>query len=134
MVGDDERSPHRNSHTADTGDNGRIAGRPGVTGSSRSPVVRRQICREFGGDVSTHPEPGAFFLFGPRGTCKGTWIRARLSDVLRLVREPALFRGQVLARRESDWIVVDEVQRGPRLLDDVHDALTANQSSATRCK
>lgn len=31
-----------------------------------------------------------------------------------------LFRAQVLARPWSDWIVVDEVQRVPRLLDEVH--------------
>jgi predicted AAA+ superfamily ATPase len=74
---------------------------------------------------------GAFFLFGPRGTGKSTWIRARFGDAhvvnllqpetaLRLEREPALFRAQVLARAKSDWIVVDEVQRVPRLLDEVH--------------
>jgi predicted AAA+ superfamily ATPase len=77
------------------------------------------------------PPRGAFFLFGPRGTGKSTWIRTHLDDALvvnllepqnalRLEREPALFRAQVLARPKSDWIVVDEVQRVPRLLDEVH--------------
>jgi predicted AAA+ superfamily ATPase len=77
------------------------------------------------------PPRGAFFLFGPRGTGKSTWARARLGGALvvdllepqralRLEREPALFRAQVLARPKSDWIVVDEVQRVPRLLDEVH--------------
>ncbi len=74
---------------------------------------------------------GAFFLFGPRGTGKSTWIRQRLGDALlvnllqpenalRLEREPALFRAQALARQKSDWIVVDEIQRVPALLDEVH--------------
>lgn len=77
------------------------------------------------------PPRAAFFLFGPRGTGKSTWIRTRFADAhvvnllqpetaLRLAREPALFRAQVLARPKSGWIVVDEVQRVPRLLDEVH--------------
>lgn len=77
------------------------------------------------------PPRGAFFLFGSCGTGKSTWIRTQLREALvvnllepqnalRLEREPALFRAQVLARPKSDWIVVDEVQRVPRLLDEVH--------------
>lgn len=77
------------------------------------------------------PPRGAFFLFGPRGTGKSTWIRVcfgdalvvnllRPEDALRFEREPALFRAHVLARPKTDWVVVDEVQRVPRLLDEVH--------------
>ncbi|MEW6319483.1 MAG: AAA family ATPase [Acidobacteriota bacterium] len=77
------------------------------------------------------PPRGAFFLFGPRGTGKSTWIRSRLEGALvvnllqpetavRFERDPALFRAQVLAQPRSRWIVVDEVQRVPRLLDEVH--------------
>jgi predicted AAA+ superfamily ATPase len=77
------------------------------------------------------PPRGAFFLFGPRGTGKSTWIRSQFDRALvvnllqtelalRLEREPALFRAQVLARPKSEWIVVDEVQRVPALLDEVH--------------
>lgn len=78
-----------------------------------------------------NPPRGAFFLFGPRGTGKSTWIRAHFGNALlinllqpenavRFERDPALLRAQVLARAKSDWIVVDEVQRAPRLLDEVH--------------
>jgi predicted AAA+ superfamily ATPase len=78
-----------------------------------------------------NPPRAAFFLFGPRGTGKSTWVRERLGAALtvnllepetaiRLEREPELFRAQVLARRKSDWILVDEVQRLPRILDEVH--------------
>lgn len=74
---------------------------------------------------------GSFFLFGPRGTGKSTWLRAALPDaftvnllppaaMLRYERNPALFRGEVLARPRGQWIVVDEVQRVPKLLDEVH--------------
>jgi len=71
------------------------------------------------------------FLFGPRGTGKSTWIRTALPDAftvnllppeatLRYEREPSLFRAEVLAQPRDRWIVIDEVQRVPKLLDEVH--------------
>src|SRR5882757_8690319 len=73
----------------------------------------------------------SFFLFGARGTGKSTWIRSRFEDalvvnllasdvMLRYERDPSVFRGEVLAQPRNRWIVVDEVQRAPRLLDEVH--------------
>lgn len=73
----------------------------------------------------------AFFLFGPRGTGKSTWIRTNLPDafvvnllptdaMLLYERDPSLFRAEALARPRSRWIVIDEVQRVPALLDQVH--------------
>jgi predicted AAA+ superfamily ATPase len=73
----------------------------------------------------------AFFLFGPRGTGKSTWIRTALADafvvnllpadaMIRYERDAALFRAEVLAQPRDRWIVIDEVQRAPRLLDEVH--------------
>jgi predicted AAA+ superfamily ATPase len=77
------------------------------------------------------PPKGSFFLFGPRGTGKSTWLRANFptayvtnllaSDVmLRYERNPSLFRAEVLAQAAKHWVVVDEVQRVPGLLDEVH--------------
>lgn len=78
------------------------------------------------------PTPrSSFFLFGPRGTGKSTWIRTRFEDalvvnllafdvMLRHERDPQTFRAEVLAQPRTRWIVVDEVQRVPRLLDEVH--------------
>lgn len=77
------------------------------------------------------PPRGSFFLFGPRGTGKSTWIRSRFDDAfvvnllmtentVRYAHDPALFRAAVLARPKTDWVVIDEVQRVPRLLDEVH--------------
>jgi len=74
---------------------------------------------------------GSFFLLGPRGTGKSTWIRQKLPDahvvdllppetMLRFERSPSLFRAEVLAQPQSRWLVVDEVQRVPKLLDEVH--------------
>ncbi|MPZ44154.1 MAG: AAA family ATPase [Betaproteobacteria bacterium] len=73
----------------------------------------------------------SFFLFGPRGTGKSTWIRSHFGDahvvnllaadsMLRYERNPEHFRQEVLARPTDQWIVVDEVQRVPRILDEVH--------------
>lgn len=75
--------------------------------------------------------PSSFFLFGPRGTGKSTWIRTHLPEahvvnllpadaMLRYERDPAQFRREVLAQPVTRWIVVDEVQRVPKLLDEVH--------------
>src|SRR5580700_9095899 len=64
----------------------------------------------------------SFFLFGPRGTGKTTWLRHVLPDalwfdllrtqvVLTLSRQPDSFRQQVEALPSGRWVVVDEVQR-----------------------
>ena len=79
----------------------------------------------------------SFLLFGPRGTGKTTWLRAGLPqarwynlllerELLRLMREPGLFRREVEALPAGSWIVVDEVQRLPSLLNEVHDALASS--------
>lgn len=73
----------------------------------------------------------SFFLFGPRGTGKSTWLRqalpgARWYDLLhsevylRLLSDPAEFRREVAALEPGTWVVVDEVQRVPALLNEVH--------------
>lgn len=73
----------------------------------------------------------AFFLFGPRGTGKSTWIRTELeqafvvnllpaSVMLRYERDPSRLRSEVAALPRDRWVVIDEVQRAPRLLDEVH--------------
>lgn len=84
----------------------------------------------------------SFFLFGPRGTGKTTWLRHVLPDALwfdllrtqtffALTRQPDSFRQQVEARPKKSWIVVDEVQRLPSLLNEVH-ALIAERGHAYR--
>ena len=80
--------------------------------------------------------PRSFLLLGPRGTGKTTWLRRRLPDalwynllldreLLRLMRSPGTFRREVAALPRGSWIVVDEVQKLPSLLNEVHDALAA---------
>jgi len=76
----------------------------------------------------------SFFLFGPRGTGKTTWLREALPaarwydlirdrEVLRLTRDPELFSQEVQALPRGAWVVVDEVQRLPTLLNDVQDLI-----------
>jgi predicted AAA+ superfamily ATPase len=76
------------------------------------------------------PPRRSFFLFGPRGTGKSTWLRARLPGALtfdlldhrvysELVADPARL-GDRIPKGHRDWVVVDEVQRAPELLNEVH--------------
>ncbi|WP_420443330.1 ATP-binding protein [Candidatus Poriferisodalis sp.] len=73
----------------------------------------------------------SFFLLGLRGTGKSTWIRSALPSAVRfdlldealftdLLGDPALFGRMVSAVETGDWVVVDEVQRIPSLLNEVH--------------
>lgn len=79
----------------------------------------------------------SFLLFGPRGTGKTTWLRQELPDALwynllldrelfRILRDPLVFRQEVEARPSGSWIVVDEVQKHPALLNEVHDLLSTH--------
>jgi predicted AAA+ superfamily ATPase len=88
------------------------------------------------------PPAESFFLFGPRGTGKSTWLRQqlpaatwfdllRLPLVLELTRRPETFRARIEALPKGSWVVVDEVQRMPSLLDEVH-ALMAERGKAYR--
>jgi predicted AAA+ superfamily ATPase len=73
----------------------------------------------------------SIFLFGPRGTGKSTWIRDRFQETrtydlldtgeaLRLTREPGALYREVSGLAPESWVVIDEVQKVPALLDEVH--------------
>lgn len=73
----------------------------------------------------------SFFLLGIRGVGKSTWIRkvlpnAVLVDLLdevmyhNLLVDVGLFRNLIAKSQRGDWVVVDEIQRIPRLLNEVH--------------
>ena len=73
----------------------------------------------------------SFFLLGVRGVGKSTWARSVLPDALRLdlldealftdlLADPSLFGRIVSGRRRGEWVVVDEIQRIPSLLNEVH--------------
>ncbi|WP_419925748.1 ATP-binding protein [Candidatus Poriferisocius sp.] len=73
----------------------------------------------------------SFFLFGVRGVGKSTWVRMMLPDAKRfdlldealftdLLGNPALFGNLLSGVEPGEWIVVDEMQRIPALLNEVH--------------
>jgi predicted AAA+ superfamily ATPase len=73
----------------------------------------------------------SFFLLGPRGSGKSTWLRtvfpdAYVIDLLseevyqRLLANPGSFADEVRAVPTHKWVIVDEVQRLPNLLNEVH--------------
>lgn len=73
----------------------------------------------------------SFFLFGPRGTGKTAWLKAHLGpgalvfDLLksgtyqRLSAAPERI-GDLVPEGHDNWVVIDEVQRVPELLNEVH--------------
>jgi predicted AAA+ superfamily ATPase len=73
----------------------------------------------------------SFFLFGPRGTGKSTWLKQVLPDALRLdflksdlflelSREPGRIEAIAGRRPARSWVILDEVQKIPHVLDEVH--------------
>ncbi len=72
----------------------------------------------------------SFFLFGPRGTGKSTWIRTQLAPALTLDLLESSTWQRMLARpgdlevlvaaAPPGLVVIDEVQRAPELLNVVH--------------
>ncbi len=71
------------------------------------------------------------FLFGPRGTGKSTWIRKQFkpaafydlldtSEALRLNRDPSTLYREIHTLPPGSWVVIDEVQKVPELLNEVH--------------
>lgn len=76
------------------------------------------------------PKKKSFFLLGPRGTGKTTWLRQQFPHALFLdLLDETLFfqlqtdRGalaQILEHATQDWVIIDEFQRIPSLLNTVH--------------
>jgi len=73
----------------------------------------------------------SFFLLGMRGVGKSTWVRAVLPDALYidllderlyqdLLADPSLFAQSIAHLAPNDWVIVDEVQRLPMMLNEVH--------------
>jgi predicted AAA+ superfamily ATPase len=77
------------------------------------------------------PPGQSFFLLGPRGSGKSTWLKmtfpgAHVINLLseetyqRLMVNPDSFADELRAVAQEKWIIVDEVQRLPDLLNEVH--------------
>lgn len=77
------------------------------------------------------PKKGSFFLFGARGTGKTTLLRQQYPDALyinllrseeeeALSKTPGSIRDRVAASSGNQKIIIDEIQKLPKLLDEVH--------------
>ncbi len=78
-----------------------------------------------------HPsQSSSFLLLGPRGTGTSTLLRERFAgrrtiwvDLLdpdtehRLSLQPAALRELIVATPAVEWVVIDEIQKVPALLD-----------------
>ena len=85
-----------------------------------------------------HIPKGSFFLFGPRGTGKSTWLGLQLPDAVmidllsedayqRFLTRPDHLYDLAMAQRQHQTIVVDEVQKVPSLLGVVHRCMEHRQ-------
>ena len=85
-----------------------------------------------------HSPTASFFLLGPRGTGKTTWLRSTLPEalVVNLLRpevhremqaRPERLRELVLGATPGTPVVLDEVQRVPELLTVVHDLIESGR-------
>lgn len=72
----------------------------------------------------------SFFLFGPRGTGKTTWLKKAFPDAVyldlleselytRLTASPGSLE-RFIPSGSGRWVIIDEVQRIPELLNEVH--------------
>lgn len=77
----------------------------------------------------------SFFLFGPRGSGKTTWLKEKFPDALFInfheldesmlyKSRPERLRGAVEANAKKRVIVIDEIQHIPELLPPLHRVLT----------
>lgn len=74
----------------------------------------------------------SFFLWGPRQVGKSSLLKSSLKDslvidllkseiVMRFREEPSRLRQEILAlKKKPSWIIIDEIQKVPSLLDEVH--------------
>lgn len=80
-------------------------------------------------DLQKAARQKSLFLFGPRGTGKSTLIRQQLNDAkiydlldervyLRLLKDPSILEQE--NPTPNTLIVIDEIQKLPKLLDEVH--------------
>jgi len=80
----------------------------------------------------------SFFLFGPRGTGKTSWVREHFpnalyidllkhSDYTLLQSDPSRLE-KIINGHQSSWTIIDEVQKVPALLDEVHRLIELKQS------
>lgn len=84
------------------------------------------------------PKDKSFFLFGPRGTGKTTWVKSKFTRAIYLdLLEAELFNDLLsnpqrlenfIPKNFNDWVIIDEVQRIPELLNEIHRLIEKNKN------
>jgi predicted AAA+ superfamily ATPase len=79
----------------------------------------------------------SFFLFGPRGTGKTTWVKSAFPKAVYIdLLEAELFNDLIANPQRlasfippgfKDWVIIDEVQRIPDLLHEIHRLIEAKK-------
>jgi uncharacterized protein len=91
---------------------------------------RYRMPNKFRGLMTTPKK--TFLLLGPRGTGKSTWLADTMKGVLtinllhsdkylRYQANPSALRDDLRHLSSNDWVIIDEIQRVPELLNEVHD-------------
>lgn len=80
--------------------------------------------------IITPPTQKSFFLFGPRGTGKSSWVKNTFPQGAYIdLLESELFMSlsaspgrlsSYIPKSHKDWVIIDEVQKIPPLLDEIH--------------
>jgi uncharacterized protein len=76
------------------------------------------------------PSQKSFFLFGPRGTGKTTWVKSAFPQAIYLdLLEAEIFNDFIanpqrlenfIPPKFKNWVIIDEIQRVPDLLFEIH--------------
>lgn len=77
------------------------------------------------------PPVHSFFIFGPRSVGKSFWLREHFQEAplfdlletgvfLELSRDPGILEAKIGKRPRGSWVCIDEVQKVPSLLGEVH--------------
>ncbi|MFI4956488.1 MAG: ATP-binding protein [Gammaproteobacteria bacterium] len=84
------------------------------------------------------PSSQSYFLFGPRGVGKSTWVKGQYPEAMRIdLLSPDIARellahpeklGKLVDARQSDIIIIDEVQKAPAVLTVVHQLIESNRN------
>ncbi len=81
-------------------------------------------------------QSNSFFLFGPRGTGKTSWLKKNYKNALyfdlldsityrKLLTYPESL-AKLIPNNFSDWVIIDEIQKIPELLNEVHRLIENN--------
>lgn len=94
-------------------------------------VMSHPTSLEFDRLLKINPEEKqSYFLFGPRGVGKTSWLRTHFPEALffdllhdktytSLLADPSRL-GDLIPSDYKGWVIIDEIQKAPALLDEVH--------------